>query len=95
MPTYDYRCEPCHLTFEIKRSMKDSSEVVCPKCKRPAKQVFGRANIMVKGGEFSSGEKREWWQRPGMDECFADAASAAKEVIKEHPEVLRPPESQP
>ncbi len=95
MPTYEFRCEPCLLNFEVKRSIKDSSEVLCPQCKRPAKQVFTRANILVRGSEFPSGEKREWWQRPGMDECFTDAASAVRETIKEHPEVLRPPDNQP
>lgn len=32
MPAYDYRCQKCEDTFEIERSMRDESKVVCTKC---------------------------------------------------------------
>lgn len=33
MPTYDYRCNTCTVSFEAFRSMRDEDSEQCPSCK--------------------------------------------------------------
>jgi putative FmdB family regulatory protein len=35
MPSYDYRCENCHITFLVKASyhyVEEENEIICPEC---------------------------------------------------------------
>jgi len=75
MPTYDYKCQKCSTRFEVRRSFKDDSPVSCPKCGGGAERLFSSVPIVLKGPGFyaTEGQKRSWWQQPGMDECMADA----------------------
>ena len=54
MPTYDYRCEDCNESFEIKQSMSDAKLESCPKCKgEKFKRLVGKgAHIQFKGTGF-------------------------------------------
>jgi putative FmdB family regulatory protein len=54
MPIYEYRCQHCSLTFEVKRSFENGAKVVCPKCEREVKQKYYPAPIFFKGGGFST-----------------------------------------
>ncbi|MBI2907513.1 MAG: zinc ribbon domain-containing protein [Chloroflexi bacterium] len=77
MPTYDFQCRACKHAFEVKRSFSDSSPVHCPKCRSGAKQLYSSLSFVLKGEGFYSADKqkRQWWQRPGMDSAMADAKS--------------------
>jgi len=76
VPTYEYKCCNCLFVFDLRRSMKDDSPVTCPKCGKPAKQVFSSVPVFFKGeGFYSTERKRSWWEKPGMDEAMADAKS--------------------
>lgn len=45
MPWYDYRCDACEETFEVRRSMSESGEdetPACPECgSRETRRLFG------------------------------------------------------
>jgi len=48
MPTYEYRCEHCGHSFEIRRSMNDEHKVDCPLSIR---QNFENCIIILQKGE--------------------------------------------
>jgi putative FmdB family regulatory protein len=52
MPTYEYECESCHHTFDVKQSFHDEPKAACPKCKKKARRVFHPAPIIFKGSGF-------------------------------------------
>jgi putative FmdB family regulatory protein len=61
MPTYEYRCEKCELTFEAFQSMKDEPFKICPKelCRQDTwgkgtvKRLLGTgAGLLFKGSGF-------------------------------------------
>jgi len=84
MPTYEYKCSNCLFVFDLRRSMKDDSSVVCPKCGSPVKQIFSSVPVLFKGGGFYSTErKRSWLEKPGMDEAMADAKSTLDNSLKQ------------
>lgn len=47
MPAYDFRCDSCHVKFEIQCPVADRGKVKCPKCGAKATQLFSvpRLNI--------------------------------------------------
>lgn len=55
MPFYDYRCESCEETFEVRLSMSESGQGnprVCPACgARETRRVFGSFYAGTSGGE--------------------------------------------
>lgn len=53
MPRYDYQCGKCENIFEITRSISDSSDVLCSKCKsKDTKKLISIPAITFKGGGF-------------------------------------------
>lgn len=40
MPMYDYQCDACSLVFESYNRMSACRSAECPKCGKPASQVF-------------------------------------------------------
>ena len=84
MPTYEYKCSNCLFVFDLRRSMKDDSSVVCPKCGNPVKQIFSSVPVLFKGeGFYSTERKRSWLEKPGMDEAMADAKSTLDNSLKQ------------
>lgn len=58
MPSYDYRCEPCDVRFEVTRPIGDATEVRCPDCDLPAKRVFTPVGVVFKGSGFHNTDYR-------------------------------------
>ncbi len=54
MPTYDYKCDSCHHTFEVLQSIKDEPLKKCPNCGRDKlkKLISGGAGLIFKGSGF-------------------------------------------
>lgn len=52
MPWYDFRCDDCDRTFEVRRSMSDNDDAdppACPDCGgRETRRLFG--NVFAGGG---------------------------------------------
>lgn len=70
MPAYDYRCAACDHTFELTRSISDTSEVLCPSCSGPTKRVFTPVGVVFKGSGFHNTDYRP---RPKSEESPAKA----------------------
>ena len=72
MPTYDYECDACGLTFEEFQSISADVLVKCPKCgKKKLRRLFGTgAAIVFKGSGF--------YQTDYRSDSYKKAAAAYK-----------------
>ena len=53
MPTYDYRCESCNISFEYFQNMSDEPLNKCPDCNRKVRRlVSGGTGLIFKGCGF-------------------------------------------
>jgi putative FmdB family regulatory protein len=74
MPTYDYRCDPCDATFEVKRSIADRSPEQCPTCGAEARRLMSAPAVVFKGSGFHN---TDYKPRPKEDTGSGDAKPAA------------------
>ncbi len=58
MPLYDYKCEKCHETTEVRHGFKESHGEACPKCGGKLNRVFNPAGIVFKGSGFYINDSR-------------------------------------
>lgn len=59
MPTYDYLCEACGHTFELRQSFHDDPASTCTRCGGAVRRVFAPAPIIFKGsGWYVNDSKR-------------------------------------
>lgn len=49
MPIYEYLCQDCAYTFEVKQSIKEEPVAVCARCGRSVKRIISAPAIMFKG----------------------------------------------
>jgi len=55
MPTYEYKCEHCGHSFDVRHSMNDESKVNCPRCGTQARKIItGGSGFILKGSSTSS-----------------------------------------
>ena len=55
MPTYDYKCGKCGITFEMFQNIKADPIEKCPECDGPVKRLIGAgAGDIFKGSGFYS-----------------------------------------
>ena len=53
MPTYNYKCDMCKVTFSIKQSIKDKPLENCNKCGGKVKRIIsGNTGLIFKGTGF-------------------------------------------
>jgi len=75
MPAYDYRCTGCEATFEVTRSIKDTSVQVCPDCGAQAKRLFTPVGIHFKGTGFHNTDYAKKSTIPASEKAEKPAAS--------------------
>ena len=49
MPIYEYLCQDCSYTFELKQSIKDEPVATCSKCGKSVSRIISAPAIMFKG----------------------------------------------
>ena len=79
MPIYEYRCESCADTFEIKQSMKDDPLTACPRCGKHVQRLISSPAIMFKGSGWYVTDYSDK-MKPSSD---SDASAPATEEKKE------------
>jgi putative FmdB family regulatory protein len=54
MPTYEYKCDSCHHTFEVFQSIKAEPLTKCPNCGKSKlkKLISSGAGLIFKGSGF-------------------------------------------
>ena len=54
MPVYEYECDTCKKTFEVRQSMADKPLADCPDCGQPVRKIISRSSFSLKGGGWYS-----------------------------------------
>jgi putative FmdB family regulatory protein len=49
VPIYEYRCQDCAYTFELKQSMKAEAVATCERCGKSVCRIISAPAIMFKG----------------------------------------------
>lgn len=53
MPTYEYKCKKCGITFELFQKMSDDPIKICPECGGEVKRLIGTGlRPIFKGNGF-------------------------------------------
>ncbi len=50
MPLYEYRCESCENTFELRQKFSDAPATACPKCGGKVEKLISQSGFSLKGG---------------------------------------------
>ena len=50
MPIYEYRCESCDNTFELRQKFSDAPASECPACGGPVEKLISQSGFSLKGG---------------------------------------------
>ena len=49
MPTYEYQCDSCHRTFEVRQRISESALTTCEVCGGPVRRLLSAAPFILKG----------------------------------------------
>lgn len=50
MPTYEYQCDACHRTFEVRQRISEPPLTTCDACGGPVRRLLSPAPFILKGG---------------------------------------------
>jgi len=50
VPTYDYRCDRCERTFEVRQRISEAPLTTCDRCGGPIRRLLAAAPFILKGG---------------------------------------------
>ena len=84
MPTYEYECEKCGITFEKFQSMKDDPIKKCTECDGSVRRLIGAgAGFIFKGSGFYITDYRsESYKRDAKKDKEPDSASESAKSEK-------------
>lgn len=85
MPIYEYLCEGCPCTFEVKQSIKDDPIATCERCGKPVKRLISSPAIMFKGSGWYVTDYSDKLKPPSGGEPAAPAAEDKKEAVSSTP----------
>ena len=93
MPTYEYECEKCGVTFERFQKITEEPVKECPECGGPVRRLIGAgAGVIFKGSGFyatdyrSESYKREAKKEEGVGKTLESETSKSKTSEKESDE---------
>lgn len=52
VPTYEYKCDDCGVTFEVRQRISEPSLTRCQRCGGPVRRVLSAAPFILKGTGF-------------------------------------------
>ncbi|MBI2461193.1 MAG: zinc ribbon domain-containing protein [Candidatus Rokubacteria bacterium] len=92
MPTYEYECEGCRRTYEIRQRISDPPLTACRECGGPIRRLLSPAGFILKGSGFyvndypsESRKKAAEAEKKGSDTKEASAAPAPAPKSSESP----------
>lgn len=80
MPTYDYRCDRCERTFEVRQRISEEPLTACDRCGGPIRRLLSAAPFILKGGGWYVTDYPSAGRKKGMEaekKSSGDAAPAA------------------
>ena len=67
MPTYDYRCDRCERTFEVRQRISDAPLTTCEQCGGPVRRLLAAAPFILKGGGWYVTDYPSEGRKKGME----------------------------
>ena len=90
MPKYDYRCDSCDLTYELKLPFGSSVDQECSQCNQTARRLLTPPALVFKGSGFyktserasdsdrkSEKTKSKGVVKPSADDALSTSSSAS------------------
>ena len=83
MPTYDYRCKECGITFELFQKMTDEPIKKCVECGGEVKRLIGAGMTPIfKGSGFYETDYKTKQKSPSKEAKSVSKLSKQKETKK-------------
>ena len=67
MPTYDYRCDQCERTFEVRQRISEAPLTTCDRCGGPIHRLLAAAPFILKGGGWYVTDYPSEGRKKGME----------------------------
>lgn len=77
MPTYDYRCDRCDRTFEIRQRISAEPLTTCDRCGGPIRRLLSAAPFILKGGGWYVTDYPSAGRKKGMEAEKKSSGDAA------------------
>ena len=79
MPTYDYRCDRCERTYEVRQRISEAPLTACDRCGGPIRRLLSPAPFILKGGGWYVTDYPSAGRKKGMEaeKKSSDAPSTA------------------
>jgi putative FmdB family regulatory protein len=79
VPRYDYRCDRCERTFEVRQRISEAPLTTCDRCGSPIHRLLAAAPFILKGGGWYVTDYPSAGRKKGMEaekKSTADASSS-------------------
>lgn len=77
MPTYEYRCDRCERTFEVRQRISDEPLTACDGCGGPIRRLLSAAPFILKGGGWYVTDYPSEGRKKGMEAEKKSSGEAA------------------
>jgi putative FmdB family regulatory protein len=77
LPTYDYRCDRCDRTFEVRQRISEAPLATCDRCGGPIRRLLAAAPFILKGGGWYVTDYPSEGRKKGMDAEKKSSGDAA------------------
>jgi putative FmdB family regulatory protein len=67
VPTYDYRCDRCDRTFEVRQRISEEPLATCERCGGPIHRLLAPAPFILKGGGWYVTDYPSEGRKKGME----------------------------
>ena len=67
VPTYDYRCDRCQRTFEVRQRISEEPLTICEHCGGPIRRLLSAAPFILKGGGWYVTDYPSEGRKKGME----------------------------
>jgi putative FmdB family regulatory protein len=67
VPTYDYRCDQCARTFEVRQRISEAPLTTCERCGGPIRRLLAAAPFILKGGGWYVTDYPSEGRKKGME----------------------------
>jgi len=67
VPTYDYRCDACERTFEVRQRISEAPLTTCDRCGGPIHRLLAAAPFILKGGGWYVTDYPSEGRKKGME----------------------------
>src|SRR5262245_4323941 len=80
VPTYDYRCDQCERTFEVRQRISEDPLTTCERCGGAVHRLLAPAPFILKGGGWYVTDYPSEGRKKGMEaekKSSADASTSS------------------